>query len=128
MLFVKDYFTHKPMQFDEKDVYVCESMYLGRVRHFKKMKSWPYDYEQDGIELVPRSEPLDQMRFKSEFIQPKESEQKTKDSGEGDESLTGNDGNDDDSEEAELLDVYREVSINTSFCGRIFFLLEKSFF
>src|SRR5205814_1190439 len=38
VMFVKDYFRSKPQEFDDKDVYVCESRYFTRAKTFKKIK------------------------------------------------------------------------------------------
>lgn len=62
---VKDYFKMKPVQFEDKDVYVCESRYFTRVKTFKKIKHWPY-FSQE-VTLVPRDVPLPTIRVQSVF-------------------------------------------------------------
>lgn len=38
VLSVRDYYRCKPENFDEKDIYVCESRYSSKARAFKKIK------------------------------------------------------------------------------------------
>ena len=38
VMFVKDYFKHKPEGFEEEDVFVCESRYSAKAKAFKKIK------------------------------------------------------------------------------------------
>eukprot|EP00095_Tigriopus_kingsejongensis_P009080 maker-scaffold742_size103727-snap-gene-0.20 protein:Tk09080 transcript:maker-scaffold742_size103727-snap-gene-0.20-mRNA-1 annotation:"protein polybromo-1 isoform x2" len=62
---VKDYFRSKPENFEDKDVYVCESRYQSRGRSFKKMKIfWNIP---DHINMVAREEPLEPKRIMSVF-------------------------------------------------------------
>ena len=64
VMFVKDYFRSKPKDFDDKDVYVCESRYFTRAKTFKKIKVWPF---VQNIPLTPRENPLPMIRVPSVF-------------------------------------------------------------
>ncbi|XP_046678722.1 protein polybromo-1 isoform X3 [Homalodisca vitripennis] len=66
VLSVKDYFRSRPENFDEKDVYVCESRYSSKARAFKKIKNWPQSLN-NGYKLVPRDETLEPKRVMSVF-------------------------------------------------------------
>uniref|UniRef100_A0A914WAV1 Protein polybromo-1 n=1 Tax=Plectus sambesii TaxID=2011161 RepID=A0A914WAV1_9BILA len=70
VMFVRDYLKFRPKSIDDSRVYVCESRYLGRQLHFKKMKTWPYTREEDGIDLEERPEPLTPIRVASAFVNP----------------------------------------------------------
>lgn len=76
VMFVKDYFRCKPQEFDDKDVYVCESRYFTRAKTFKKIKVWPFF---SSISLVIRENPLPMIRvpsvFKDQAEKPKEVEE-----------------------------------------------------
>ncbi|CAG2166349.1 unnamed protein product [Oppiella nova] len=64
VMFVKDYFRSKPQDFEDKDVYVCESRYFTRAKTFKKIKVWPF---LQNIALIPRETPLPMIRIPSVF-------------------------------------------------------------
>ncbi|XP_065322011.1 uncharacterized protein LOC135929388 isoform X2 [Gordionus sp. m RMFG-2023] len=40
VMFFKDYVKYKPMEFESKNVYVCESRYFTKIKAFKKIKHW----------------------------------------------------------------------------------------
>ena len=64
VMFVKDYFKFKPLGFDDRDVYVCESRYFTRNKTFKKIKVWPYF---QNYPLTQRERPLPMIRVPSVF-------------------------------------------------------------
>ncbi|XP_054286185.1 protein polybromo-1-like isoform X2 [Macrosteles quadrilineatus] len=66
VLSVKDYFRSRPDNFEEKDVYVCESRYSSKARAFKKIKNWPQSLTA-GYKLLPRDEVLEPKRVMSVF-------------------------------------------------------------
>ncbi|VDO93281.1 unnamed protein product [Soboliphyme baturini] len=84
VMFVKDFFQCRakvrvskffPLHFnmpthgfEDKDIYVCESKYLGRVRHFKKLKSWDLGQHENTVEFEERSVPLQPTRVPSVFV------------------------------------------------------------
>uniref|UniRef100_F1KQ15 Protein polybromo-1 n=1 Tax=Ascaris suum TaxID=6253 RepID=F1KQ15_ASCSU len=89
VMFIRHYLKEKPKGFDEKDVYVCESRYMGRQLHFKKMKQWPYKDEEENVEYEKRPEPITQLsRVASVFVRQKPSEAHTSDM-----TVTENDDN-----------------------------------
>ena len=67
VMFVDDYLKSKPVDFGEEDVYVCESRYLGKKQHFKKLTAWPYPEEQEKLKVTERMEPLKVTKIKSEW-------------------------------------------------------------
>ncbi|XP_054159382.1 protein polybromo-1-like isoform X2 [Oppia nitens] len=64
VMFVKDYFRCKPQEFDDKDIYVCESRYFTRTKTFKKIKVWPF---LQNLMMTPRETPLPMIRVPSVF-------------------------------------------------------------
>ncbi|KAK6994776.1 protein polybromo-1-like isoform X1 [Biomphalaria glabrata] len=66
VMFVKDYFKHKPENIPDKDVYVCESRYNVRHRSFKKIKVWQIP-QSKNLNFVPRDVPLTPVRVVSVF-------------------------------------------------------------
>jgi protein polybromo-1 len=64
---VKDYFSKKPENFEEKNVYVCESRYSSKSRSFKKVKA--FWNTPDHIKLVYRETSLEPKRVMSVFKQ-----------------------------------------------------------
>uniref|UniRef100_A0A5S6Q9E8 Protein polybromo-1 n=1 Tax=Trichuris muris TaxID=70415 RepID=A0A5S6Q9E8_TRIMR len=62
VMFVKSFFKYRPVGFMDEDVYVCESKYLGRVKHFKKLKTWDVSSPESNIVLEERSVPLEPIR------------------------------------------------------------------
>lgn len=66
-MFAEDYLKAKPLEFDDSDVYVCESKYLGRKQHFKKLQAWPYPEESEKLKTETRTEPLKIIKIKSEL-------------------------------------------------------------
>uniref|UniRef100_A0AC34FD39 Protein polybromo-1 n=1 Tax=Panagrolaimus sp. ES5 TaxID=591445 RepID=A0AC34FD39_9BILA len=67
VMFAEDYLKSKPIEFDENHIYVCESKYLGRKQHFKKLQTWPYPEEVEKLKIEKRSEPLKVVKVKSEL-------------------------------------------------------------
>jgi protein polybromo-1 len=67
VIFAEEYLKNKPEDFDDNDVYVCESKYLGRKQHFKKLPTWPYPEELEKLKVSKRSEPLKVTKVKSEL-------------------------------------------------------------
>ncbi|KAK2717362.1 hypothetical protein QYM36_006224 [Artemia franciscana] len=63
---VKDYFRLKPEGFQDKDIFVCESRYNSRQRHFRKIKILCWDLPMD-VEIIPREEPLEPIKVRSVF-------------------------------------------------------------
>lgn len=66
VMFVKDYFRSKPLNFADADVYVCESRYSCKGKSFKKIKVWTYDV-LSNVAIVPRDVPLPMNRVPSVF-------------------------------------------------------------
>ncbi|XP_030752668.1 protein polybromo-1 isoform X2 [Sitophilus oryzae] len=62
---VKQYFSMKPIGYDEKDVFVLESRYSSRHRAFKKIKIFPEI--SSSIKLEPREVSLEPKRVMSVF-------------------------------------------------------------
>ncbi|XP_005177916.2 protein polybromo-1 [Musca domestica] len=67
VMHIKDYIKAKPENFDDKDVFVCESRYHVRSRSFKKFKNWPFVRENDPVKLTPRDKPIEIKRVMSVF-------------------------------------------------------------
>uniref|UniRef100_A0A914YR62 Protein polybromo-1 n=1 Tax=Panagrolaimus superbus TaxID=310955 RepID=A0A914YR62_9BILA len=67
VMFAEDYLKSNPIEFDDDNVYVCESKYLGRKQHFKKLQTWPYPEEIEKLKVEKRSEPLKVVKVKSEL-------------------------------------------------------------
>uniref|UniRef100_A0A1I8PEL3 Protein polybromo-1 n=1 Tax=Stomoxys calcitrans TaxID=35570 RepID=A0A1I8PEL3_STOCA len=67
VMHIKDYIKAQPENFEEKDVFVCESRYHVRSRSFKKLKSWPLVRENDPVKFIPRSKPIEIKRVMSVF-------------------------------------------------------------
>uniref|UniRef100_A0A158Q8R4 Bromo domain-containing protein n=1 Tax=Elaeophora elaphi TaxID=1147741 RepID=A0A158Q8R4_9BILA len=55
---VRQFMRQKPKGFEDSDIYVCECRYMGRQLHFKKLKHWPYNSEDEKVEYVKREKPL----------------------------------------------------------------------
>ncbi|KAL1241357.1 Protein polybromo-1 [Trichinella spiralis] len=55
VLFIKTFVNHKPTNFADEDVYVCESRYSVVSQEFKKIKSW--QLSSQGVHLEDRSTP-----------------------------------------------------------------------
>ncbi len=66
VMFVKDYFRSRPLNFEDADVYVCESRYSCKSKSFKKIKVWTYDI-LSNVAIVPREVPLPMNRVPSVF-------------------------------------------------------------
>lgn len=66
VMFVKDYFRSRPLNFEDADVYVCESRYSCKSKSFKKIKVWTYDV-LSNVAIVPREVPLPMNRVPSVF-------------------------------------------------------------
>lgn len=64
VMFVKDYFRSKPLDFAEQDVYVCESRYSCKGKSFKKIKAWTFDL---NVPIILRDVPLEINRVPSVF-------------------------------------------------------------
>lgn len=64
VMFVKDYFRAKPINFGDADVFVCESRYSLKGKSFKKIKAWPYDLNEP---IESRDVPLEMNRVPSVF-------------------------------------------------------------
>ncbi|OUC49821.1 putative Bromodomain protein, partial [Trichinella nativa] len=72
----KDSGTNEMMNFDEKDVYVCESLYIKRGKQFRKLLTWDTDLPgAEWLQLEERSEPLVPVRVPSIFAQTNEQQQ-----------------------------------------------------
>ncbi|GFQ66100.1 protein polybromo-1 [Trichonephila clavata] len=75
VMFVKDYFKLRPLEFEFKDVYVCESRYSAKAKAFKKIKIWNFT-ANNHVHIVPREEQVDPIRvpsmFKDGFEKPKD--------------------------------------------------------
>ncbi|KNC29730.1 hypothetical protein FF38_05210 [Lucilia cuprina] len=67
IMHIKDYIKYRPENFEDKDVYVCESRYNVRPRSFQKFKNWPFVRENDPVKFVAREKPLDIKRVMSVF-------------------------------------------------------------
>uniref|UniRef100_A0A1B0G2F8 Polybromo-1 n=1 Tax=Glossina morsitans morsitans TaxID=37546 RepID=A0A1B0G2F8_GLOMM len=68
IMHIKDYIKLKPENFDEKDVFVCESRYNVRARSFKKFKNWPFVRENDpNVKFTLREKPVEIKRVMSVF-------------------------------------------------------------
>ena len=63
---MKEYFSLKPDNFADKDVYVCESRYSTKARMFKKIKVWT-SLPTPEVKLTPRETPLEPKRVVSVF-------------------------------------------------------------
>jgi hypothetical protein len=69
VLFLDDYLKYKPTEFDEEDIYVCESKYLGRKLHFKRFNAWPYPGEVESLAKEERPDDFNpQKTMSSEFV------------------------------------------------------------
>lgn len=66
-MFVEEFLWNKPEGVEDADVYVCESRYLGRKQHFKKLTSWPYPEEIESMKVAKRSEALKVTKIRSEL-------------------------------------------------------------
>ncbi|CAG9540476.1 unnamed protein product [Cercopithifilaria johnstoni] len=55
---IRQFMRQKPKGFEDSDIYVCECRYMGRQLHFKKLKHWPYQSEDEKVEYVKREKPL----------------------------------------------------------------------
>ena len=66
VLNVKEYFSLKPENFADKDVFVCESRYSTKARMFKKIKVWT-SLPAPEVKLIPRESPLEPKRVVSVF-------------------------------------------------------------
>ncbi|KHJ44621.1 Bromodomain protein [Trichuris suis] len=62
VMFVKNFFKYRPVGFMDEDVYVCESKYLGRVKHFKKLRTWEMNRSESDVVFEERSVPLAPIR------------------------------------------------------------------
>ncbi|GFY58398.1 protein polybromo-1 [Trichonephila inaurata madagascariensis] len=75
VMFVKDYFKLRPLEFEFKDVYVCESRYSAKAKAFKKIKIWNFT-ANNHVHIVTREEQVDPIRvpsvFKDGFEKPKD--------------------------------------------------------
>lgn len=67
IMHIKDYIKYRPENFEDKDVFVCESRYNVRPRSFQKFKNWPFLRENDPVKFVPREKPLEIKRVMSVF-------------------------------------------------------------
>ncbi|XP_054751067.2 protein polybromo-1-like isoform X7 [Lytechinus pictus] len=65
VMFVRDYFKHKPESFEEEDVFVCESRYSAKAKAFKKIKIWAVP--TSSTKIINRDEPLSKVRVESVF-------------------------------------------------------------
>ncbi|MCL4115456.1 UNVERIFIED_CONTAM: hypothetical protein GTU68_053573, partial [Idotea baltica] len=61
-----DYPKMKVENFEEKDVFVCESRYSTKNRFFKKIKVWPFSLPE-GLRITERAEHIDPKRVGSIF-------------------------------------------------------------
>ncbi|CAD5207839.1 unnamed protein product [Bursaphelenchus okinawaensis] len=69
VMFVDDYVTSKPKDFDEKDIYLCHQEYLGRRQHFRRIQTWPFPDEAEKFNFEARPEELEVEKTEtSEFI------------------------------------------------------------
>ncbi|KRY57307.1 Protein polybromo-1 [Trichinella britovi] len=76
VLFIKKYLQYRVLNFDEKDVYVCESLYVKRGKQFRKLLTWDTDLPgAEWLQLEERSEPLVPVRVPSIFAQTNEQQQ-----------------------------------------------------
>ncbi|KRX50383.1 Protein polybromo-1 [Trichinella murrelli] len=76
VLFIKKYLQYRVLNFDEKDVYVCESLYIKRGKQFRKLLTWDTDLPgAEWLQLEERSEPLVPVRVPSIFAQTNEQQQ-----------------------------------------------------
>ncbi|XP_003378660.1 putative bromodomain protein [Trichinella spiralis] len=67
---------YRVLNFDEKDVYVCESLYIKRGKQFRKLLTWDTDLPgAEWLQLEERSEPLVPVRVPSIFAQTNEQQQ-----------------------------------------------------
>ena len=66
-MYVEEYMKNKPVEFEDPDIYVCESRYLGRKQHFKKLSAWPYPEEIEKMKVSERMEPLKVTKIRSEL-------------------------------------------------------------
>ncbi|KAK4337204.1 hypothetical protein RND71_043303 [Anisodus tanguticus] len=64
VVFVKDYFKSKPLNFETENVYVCESKYFTKIKQFKKIKNWN---QVSNFDLIPREQELTMVRIPSVF-------------------------------------------------------------
>jgi hypothetical protein len=69
-MFVEEYLRRKPTYFTDADTYVCESRYLGRQQHFKRILNWPFPDEVAKLllESTERKEKLNPAKVVSEFV------------------------------------------------------------
>ncbi|KRY78261.1 Protein polybromo-1 [Trichinella pseudospiralis] len=78
VLFIKKYLQYRVLNFDEKDVYVCESLYIKRGKQFRKLLTWDTDLPgAEWLQLEERSEPLVPVRVPSIFAQTDEQQQQS---------------------------------------------------
>uniref|UniRef100_A0A7E4ZZ93 Bromo domain-containing protein n=1 Tax=Panagrellus redivivus TaxID=6233 RepID=A0A7E4ZZ93_PANRE len=63
----EDYLKSKPQGFDDADVYACESKYLGRQKHFRKLGNWPFPDEIESMKYITRPEVLRVTKVRSEL-------------------------------------------------------------
>ncbi|XP_060164932.1 protein polybromo-1 isoform X15 [Globicephala melas] len=65
VMFVKEYFKLCPENFQDEDVFVCESRYSAKTKSFKKIKLWTMPIS--SVRFVPRDVPLPVVRVASVF-------------------------------------------------------------
>lgn len=116
VMFVDDYLKCKPTEFSDDDIYVCESKYLGRKQHFKKLSTWPFPKEQEKIKIEERKEPLKLIKFKSELTK-EGSEVRSRASSERPKQIENNDSISDLISERvknlpRILDIHREEVVD----------------
>lgn len=65
---LKTYVNNEIFGFEAKDLYVCESKYLGKPKYFVKIKAWDYPEEEEKLKKLPREKPLEPISFPSSVI------------------------------------------------------------
>ena len=56
---LKTFTNNEIFDIDPKDLYICESKYLGKPRYFAKIKVWEYPEEDEKLKQKPREKPLE---------------------------------------------------------------------
>lgn len=120
VMFVEDYVNKRCADFEDRHVYVCDSKYLGKRLHFKRLSTWPHPEDYEHFTLTERDEPVQAEKTEtSEFVREdsvsscKKSEDAGKETANG--ATVSADQDDDEEEEDErmkdlpyVLDLQRE--------------------
>ena len=67
VLVIRDYVKYSAAEFNEEDLFVCESRYAHKAKSFKKIKNWSYPSGRQPM-LITRNIPLVLSRVPSVFM------------------------------------------------------------